>query len=767
MKKTRILFVFLLMSIGSYGQNNPCDFTLTCTIIAIDSKEPIARADVQLSNNNALYSNHLGQGKFNSLCAGTYRVTYSHADYATQTEHIYLRSDTSITLYMHPRRHHIDSVDVVGHSHARHALTAQTLTAERRLESQGRNLAEVLTDIAGVNILRTGSNIAKPILNGLYGSRLLLINNQVRHESQQWGVDHAPEIDPFAAQEITVIKNADAVRYGPDALAGVILINPAPINTTTGVHGGLYTVVQSNGRSGAVHAELEGGLGEWAYRIGGTTKKSGNIKTAEYYLGNTGAEELNFNGLLRYKTGKNMMELSYNRFGTTMGIFEGAHIGSKEDIMVRIAHGRPFEDYDFSYRINAPRQQVQQDLAKLSWKHQWSPYTNIETTYSIQQNRRKEYDLRRVQSDEVPMADMVLTTQTLEVLAKSRGTTFGVAGSLQVNNNTPGTGTTPIIPNFDNHTIGVFAAQKHHWGRNLWELGLRYDYKYFDVAGYRYDYNHPNADGTVNQYLLTDQRHFNNLSGIAGLSIGITGNLFWKSHIGLAWRAPSANELYSDGIHHGTGTYEVGSPHLKSEKGIKWVNNIHLDKEWLIANADIFVQSIVDYSYAQPNPDSIRQTIRGTFPLFQYQQTDAFLYGADFSITVIPRESVEYTINLSTVIGRDRTNKTYLPYMPSDRLQQSLLYRVNKAVYLRLSHLYVAQQERYEAGSDYTAPPPAYHLFGVLGSYHIPLRKQQRLSLQLAFDNILNAAYKDYMDRFRYYAHLLGRTVSLKLNYNF
>lgn len=767
MKKLGIFFVFLIGSNWAFGQSNPCKITLSCQIIDAGNGQSIKDVMVLLDESIAATTDQRGIANYTELCKQPYRVTLKHKDYEARTENILLTADTVLTIEMHHTHYPIDSVDVVGHSHARHSISSQKLTVERRTESQGKNLAEVLTDIAGVNILRTGSNIAKPVLNGLYGSRILLINNQVRHESQQWGMDHAPEIDPFAAQEVTVVKNADAVRYGPDALAGVILVNPSPIKSERLLSGSLHTVGQSNGRSGAVHAQIEGGMDKVAYRVGVTKKRAGDIRSADYYLGNTGLEELNFNGAFHYNSGKNAWEISYNHFGTTLGVFEGAHIGSKEDILARIAHGKPFEEYDFSYAIHSPKQEVTHDLAKISWQHKWHEHWDIESTYSIQRNHRKEFDLRRMQSDDTPMADMLLTTQALEVLLKSHETTLGFAGSLQVNNNTPGTGTTPIIPNFDNHTIGIFATQKYYWRRNVMELGLRYDYKYFDVAGYRYDYQRPNVDGTLNQYLLTDQKHFNNLSGIAGVSVAIKNDLYWKSHVGLAWRAPSANELYSDGIHHGTGTYEVGNPDLKSEKGIKWVNNLHFDSRWLIANVDVFLQSILDYSYAEPNPDSLRQTIRGTFPLFQYKQTNAFLYGADLSFTAMLHKRLEYAVNFSTVVGRNTTQGSYLPYIPSDRVQQSILYRLNKQAYVKLNHLFVAQQQRYKEGSDYASPPPAYHLFGVVGSYIVPVNKQQNLGFQVAVENLLNTAYKDYMDRFRYYAHLQGRNISLKLNYNF
>lgn len=777
MKKITFVLILFLGSLSTFGQK-PCQFTLTCLVLGADTGLPLAEVNISIDGNTWLKTNSLGKATISNICPNRLTLKFSKEGYNSLSSTVTIQSDSTLTYYMHPLHQHLDVVDVVGHSHASNALSRQTITAERRTESQGKNLGEVLTDVAGMTVLRSG-NMSKPVLNGLYGSRLLLINNAVRHESQQWGIDHAPEIDPFAAEEITVIKNADAVRYGPDALAGVVLINPEKIDTNRRLMGKIASVLQSNGRSAALHAEIEGASmatpdptstrrkGLWAYRLGLTAKKSGNIKTANYYLGNTGANELNFNGTLQYHIGRQQWELAYSRFGTTLGVFEGAHIGSKEDILERIARGRPFEEYNFSYDIQAPRQVVSHDLAKLRWRHDLGINSTIEATYSLQRNHRREYDLRRVASDNLAMADMVLTTQALEIVARQGGNTIGVSGSLQVNNNTPGTGTTPIIPNFDNHTIGVFATNKTYLGPHLIELGLRYDYKYFDVAGYRFDYNHPNADGSISQYLLEDRRDFHNLSGVAGFSYNFTPNFFWKSHLGLAWRAPSANELYSDGVHHGTGTYEVGDPNLKSEKGLKWVNNLHFDNGWFIANVDLFAQSIWNYTYTQPNPDSLRQTIRGTFPLFQHSQTDAWLYGTDVSLTLIPSTKVEYAVSLAMVIGREHRTSNYLTGIPSDRLQQSVRYRFGEQAYLRLSHQFVAKQHRYVSGSDYAEPPAAYHLWNIVGSYDILRSKTQKVQILAGVENIFNTAYKDYMDRFRYYAHLQGRNFTLKLNYNF
>ncbi len=768
MKKFGILLYFLLLSIWSFGQSNSCNISISCRIIDGESGLPIEHVQVQFDALSTFLSDPKGEVQVHDLCKDVYHILCKHAKYQTSEIEVNVTSDTTISLLMQATTRYIDSVKVVGNSAMQHTMTSHRLSAEQRAASQGKNLAEVLTDIPGVTLLRTGSNIAKPVLNGLHSSRVLIVNNGVRHESQQWGSEHAPEINPFGAETIVVVKNADAVRYGPDALAGVILLLPDTTDNRRPFTGAVNSIFQSNGKAYTLHAQAKGSYQGFSYRADISGAKSGNAKTADYYLGNTGANELNYNMALRYQHRDHTFEISHSRFATELGVFIGAHVGTKADILARIAEGRPYDEYTFSYRIGAPRQKVSHEMSRLNWQYRLSDRQKIEATYSLQRNHRREFDLRRVQSDDTPMADMLLTTQNMEVLYQIAQTKLGISGTLQVNNNVPGTGTTPIIPNFDNHTFGVFAAHKLSWTNNVMELGLRYDYKYFDVAGYRYDYRHPNADGSLNQYLLQDQKHFNNLSGMIGNTLKIANYWYWKSNIGLAWRAPSANELYSDGIHHGTGTYEVGDQNMKSEKGIKWVNTVQFAKGPIEANADLFTQRVFDYIYAKPNPDSVRQTIRGTFPLFQYMQQDALLYGYDVDLSIRLANRWRYRTGMSAVIGINSTTDTYLPFMPSDRIEQSITYRwVKRDAYVKLNHTYVAEQKRYEEGSDYVAPPPAYQLWGATASYSFTVHGRQQLNILVDVDNLFNAAYKDYMDRFRYYAHARGRNIAIKLNYTF
>src|SRR5690606_20879801 len=152
---------------------------------------------------------------------------------------------------------------------------------------------------------------------------------------QQWGAEHAPEIDPFVASKITVIKGAESVRYGAEAIGGVILVEPSPLPINSELSVILDVVGSSNGRTGTVSAMLESGVKQLqglSWRAQGTFKQGGNLKTANYYLNNTAVEETNYSAGLSYRTKAAHFDVYYSRFKTDLGIFAGAHIGSTDDL---------------------------------------------------------------------------------------------------------------------------------------------------------------------------------------------------------------------------------------------------------------------------------------------------------------------------------------------------------------------------------------------------------------------------------------------------
>jgi iron complex outermembrane receptor protein len=188
----------------------------------------------------------------------------------------------------------------------------------------------MLKGISGVQSLQTGSSISKPIIHGMHSSRVIILNQGVRQEGQQWGSEHAPEVDPFVSKNIQVIKGPAGLRYGGDAIGGLILMEPNSLPDTSGISGEAQTIFFTNGRQFVTSGMLEGGfknVNGWGWRVQGTLKNGGNIKTANYNLANTGVEEQNFSTALGYKNQKFGTDLFISRFQSIIGIYSGSHIG--------------------------------------------------------------------------------------------------------------------------------------------------------------------------------------------------------------------------------------------------------------------------------------------------------------------------------------------------------------------------------------------------------------------------------------------------------
>ena len=98
----------------------------------------------------------------------------------------------------------------------RATLSVSRLEPKEVEELRGQTLGETLKHLPGVTTLTTGPSIAKPVIRGLHSQRVLVLNAGVPQEGQQWGGEHAPEIDPFAPVRIEVVRGARVAWFGID-----------------------------------------------------------------------------------------------------------------------------------------------------------------------------------------------------------------------------------------------------------------------------------------------------------------------------------------------------------------------------------------------------------------------------------------------------------------------------------------------------------------------------------------------------------------------
>jgi iron complex outermembrane receptor protein len=479
------------------------------------------------------------------------------------------------------------------------------LSGKELEETRGLSLAEALSKVTGVTMLQTGSTISKPVIHGLHSNRILTINNGVRQEGQQWGNEHAPEIDPFIAARLTVIKGVDELRYGSDAIGGVILVEPKALRTIPGYNAEINTAYFTNNRqyvaSGVWEHQLKQ-LPSLTYRIQGTFKKGANAATPSYRLNNTGSEEKNFSVTIGRRGEHFNSELFYSYFNTKLGIFAGSHIGNLTDLKKAIESSRPDPVFtgQNTYTIARPYQAVEHHLLK--WKSTiQAGATKLNVLVAGQFNSRREYDIVRSSTNTKPQLDLNIYTLSEDINweHKKKDNFSGVLGVLlcsriiliqdatlfQITGRTP---------------MGIFHRKME---QNKWDAqaGVRYDYKTINT-------NRLLANGTTfNQYSFD----FSTLG--SSFNIGYKPSTNWKvnSNISLSSRAPHVNELLSNGIHHGTATYEVGDLNLRPERSVNVsLNSSYNNKPNTISfDVSLYRNSIQNFIYQQPKPDEPVLTI--------------------------------------------------------------------------------------------------------------------------------------------------------------
>ncbi|MFN7116215.1 MAG: TonB-dependent receptor [Saprospiraceae bacterium] len=768
MRAQFLLFIGLLVFVtGGYGQQ--CTLSLRGQVLSASTGEPLAFANILIKEQNTgTVADENGHYTISNLCEGSYTLVCSHIGCEHLEHTIDLKSSTNYIFTLKEESVQLDRIVVAGA-----AITPQTTQAKAEISgqelasTQGLSLGESLKRLPGVTTLNTGSTIAKPVIQGLHSNRILILNNGVRQEGQQWGSEHAPEIDPFIADRVSVIKGASSVRYGADAIGGVILVEPKSLPTTKGLGGELNLLGFSNGRTGVASGMLHGNLGgklPLAGRIQGTLKKGGNLHTPQYFINNTGVQEYNFSWALGLKKERFQTEVFYSRFYTKLGIFRGSHIGNLTDLLNAIERERPINNGEFTYDISRPQQRISHELFKFSSSLATGDIGKLNVQLTRQFNRRQEFDAHKLYNPlpdqiESPSIEFEITTHTADLtwehkpIANLRGD-IGVSYMRQANTTDRGA----LIPNYDADNASIFWIER--WKKYPSPLELE--------AGIRYDYRHL-AVGRQGRDTIGQNLNFSNVSGTFGAIYKFPKLVSLRFNIGSAWRAPHVSELYSDGVHHGSASYERGNPNLVPERALNTGITTELNnQDNFSASLNLYYNIIQNFIFLEPQQQP-QLTIRGAFPAFHYKQANARLMGLDWGMNYefVPNFTFENRISL--LRAWNRTIEDYLVFMPADRLQTGLKYtftQEEKAPFIRLTMSNLLQQTRVPANTDYAPPPPGYTRFDLEAGATIYFKKQP-LEIGLSIFNLFDESYREYLNRFRYFTDEPGRNISMRLKVPF
>ncbi len=753
-----------------------CDHILTGKVIDNHDDQPLIGAIVQVGDKVGV-TNHDGVYVLTDLCHQTYEITITHIscdDYSGQIN--ITSSSTNKTFYL--EHHELEEIEVEAtRQRGQYSKAVTTIHGEEIANQQVQTFSELIEDVNGVSILKTGSTITKPVINGLHSQRILLVNNGMRMEGQQWGLEHAPEIDPYAVQTLSVIQGAGSVEYGADAIGGVILVEPASLPDFYGIDTSISLAANTNGRAGTLSANVLGkqkilGL-PLSFQAQGTLRKSGNLKAPNYYLDNTGTEESSFTIRGAYLGDTFGAEINTSIYNNNLGILTDSHVGSVRRILEIIENGEPFVDRGFSYDQGRPRQEILHEI------NQFKAYYNsnlgkLTLNLSRQYNGREEFD----RFDDTPGLDLKTETFTEDLSLKhSFFEKMNGKVGIQIQQQDYRFEGFYLIPEFQQNSIGAYLFEEFTLNENiLLEAGFRYDRKSYT---YQIDTEELEELSTVEIPFESIENEigelsntFNNLiTGSFGASLQLSDAFTIRPNLGYGIRQPLPNELFSDGVHHGTALWEVGDPNLNTEKATNFQLNADLNLGKTKATINSYYNLIDDYIYLIPaSPLDVRFTIRGSFPIYVQSQTDASLLGTNYQIShSFKDDDLKFTTGGALLWAEDKRLNTPLIFMPSHRFNHRLDYQFSDSFWGSISLQNVLEQKRVppqELIDDFAAPPPAYSLLDLGVGYTTKLLGN-KIDIIGSVENTTNNEYRDYLDRFRYYAHAPGINIGARINYNF
>ena len=714
-----------------------------------------------------------GYFEIKGICPGQYTFRISHLGCDNKDTVITVRYPMAFLEFK--LEHHAEELAAVQITAQRISPVNATDISQSVQQSDLRNpsleLGQLLKNITGVQNLQTGPTLFKPIIHGLHSDRVLIVNNGMRLEGQSWGSEHAPEMDASAARELQVIKGAGSVQFGTDAIGGVVLMEYDKPEFNKVWKAQVNTSYQSNNRGGALHARLGNGYTlknnhQLGFQIGGSAKRFGDARAPDYVLSNTGAKEFNgYAGLFYQKRTDDKIwqwQSLYSIYNRETGILAASHVGNLTDLQTAISTGEPQIVREWTYEIGLPKQSVLHHSLKNKLEYQFGK-NQFRLQYDVQIDHRKEFDNRRGNRSDIPALDMDLLVHHVGAVYKRsflrHQFNAGADYYYKYNRNVPGTGFRVIVPDYVSQIAAIWMFDQWKINQKLTlEGGGRYEYQYFSV--FRFN---------EQKELIKPTFKYNNLALLGGISWDISEKLQWKSTLGIASRSPNANELFSQGVHQSAAAIEYGDTSLLPEKSFKWIHQLSFN--WNFDTRLVFspyANYVNNFIYLEPQQE-FELTVRGPFPVFRYRQTDVIISGLDVDFSFKP--GVEW-LKLGTQYSYIRMikldeSRDELVNTPPNRITLSaglhkLSWKSFQNLHAGFEWTYVAQQQRVDPRSDFASPPDAYNLLSmeiqgetIIGTH--------RLGAGVTIDNMLNTRYRDYLDRFRYFADAQGINVHAKI----
>jgi iron complex outermembrane receptor protein len=616
-------------------------------------------------------------------------------------------------------------------------------------------IGETLAKQPGVSTSGSGPNVARPVLRGLSGERLLILTDGIGAlDVSASSSDHAVAINPLTAESIEVLHGPAALLYGSSAVGGVVNVidsriprrlpdGPVALQAT----GGFATAANEVLANGEVDVPLGG---KFVAHADASYTHNDNLHTGGFILSRPLREQAeasadadiralaDLKGDLPNSDGR-----TFEAAGALAWIDGDSNVGFSVTRHTAL-YGVPVR-YSLDSAIEAERTHIDVHQMRYDGRAEFGlggPFERIKLRGAYSDYHHDEVD------DDGAIGSSVFSKGgevRADLVQRDRGGWGGQTGVQLLDVRQHIEGDEQFLPPTQNQTIGLFSVQHFHSGSFRAE------------AGGRFEHTELTADASAVVGNPDLKRSFSTFSGSLGGSYEIGAG--WRAGLNLARsaRAPSADELFAGGPHGGNASFELGDPHLSPEKSLGFEATISHAGHGFNLSATAYGSHFSNFLYQAPTGE-----VRDDLPVYASRQGRANYTGFEVSADADLGEAAGLKWNLEGQADATRVRIRDFgpaPLIPPLRLKGAVsASRGAVAGRVELEHDF-----SHRSTAPLELPTAGFTLVNASVDWH-PFADRPDLTLSLAANNLLDVEARRSTSLLKDYAPLAGRDVRLTLN---
>jgi len=657
--------------------------------------------------------------------------------------------------------HAMDDMIVTGtglkHSTSKSARPVTVLSGDQLRTKVGQTIGDTLKNEPGITSQSFGSGVGAPVIRGQSGSRVRVMQNSLgNNDVSSLSPDHANGVDPVIAERIEVLRGPSTLLYGSGVIGGVVNVidNRIPEQVPDKLIGGVGEQRFDSATTETSSAlKLEGGKNKFAYHVDGFYRDQGNTHIGGQHINESAMRPADLT----------LLENSDGVINNTNARTRGGSVGASIIGEAGLA-GAAINSLEKNYGIppngtDSPPVRVQMNQTKYDFKGQ------LNKPLALAEELRMKFgytDYKHVELDNGVPATTFLNKSyesRLELEHQPIGIVKGVLGFQSVNSEFSALGEEALVPPTDIDSYGMFAVESFAIGDVTYELGVRGEWQGLTPKETYSSVSFVPISGSISALWDITKQH--------QLSLAVTQSQ----------RAPQVQELFSNGVHEATMSYELGDPDLNKEISYNLDLGYRFTADWMTADINLFHNWVNDYIYQRQDFRVFNEDLDdfeafcsapagACLPVYQSDQANTIFRGFEAK-TVFPLMQNRYGAIDLTLFG-DYTRGSFnqggdVPRMPPLRYGLQLSYEKSDwSTDVRLT-----RGEPQTLAGENQSNTPGYLLLNMGAQYHLATFQDSEVMFFARGKNMLNENIRNSTSYLRNFAPEPGRSAEIGIRVSY